>query len=121
MAESPDLEVPFTNDSERAGYIAELLSLSARLQLWRDQATHMAPPTEEARTARRGVRPEPRHRHDLAPNEWANLFETELDALFAARDRVVHGMRLGDRELRGAVWLAEQLVELLESSTTTKA
>jgi hypothetical protein len=106
MAESPDLEVPFTNDSERAAFIAELLSLSARLQLWRDQATNLAPVTEETQK-----------KSDLRPSEWADIFETELEALFAARDRVVHGIRLSDRELRGAVWLAQQLVELLESRT----
>jgi hypothetical protein len=47
---------------------------------------------------------------------WADLFDDELRAVSDARNRAVHGIRIGDRELRGAVWLARNLLALVESA-----
>jgi len=38
MAETPDLAVPFQNDSERGRYLVDLLQLTTQLEQWRDWA-----------------------------------------------------------------------------------
>jgi hypothetical protein len=115
MAEAPDLATPFQNDSERGRYLLDLLQLTTQLEQWRDWALN-----PDALS--------PRHRAvlatSMAPGDspelklagWADLFDDELRAVSDARNRAVHGIRIGDRELRGAVWLARNLLALVESA-----
>ena len=114
MAEAPDLTAPFENDRERGTYLADLLYLTTQLDQWRAWAMNPDARSVQQRdtlsTTLAGDNPE------LSLERWANLFDDELRAVSDARNRAVHGIRLGDRELRGAVWLARHLLELVESA-----
>lgn len=41
---------------------------------------------------------------------WASLYREEVDLIRKIRDVVVHGLEVPDADLRGAVWLARQII-----------
>jgi hypothetical protein len=113
MAEAPDLTVPFENDRERGVFLADLLYLTTQLDQWRDWSLNIEAlsPGQRAQLASAVG---PGDTPDLKLQRWITLFDDELRAVSDARNRAVHGIRLSDRELRGAVWLARHLLELVE-------
>jgi len=42
---------------------------------------------------------------EIKLRRWASLFGDEIEAVMESRNRVVHGLRLSDRELLSAHWL----------------
>jgi hypothetical protein len=113
MAELQSIAAPFENDSERSACLVELLHLSAQLERWRELAISPEALPSDRRTdlASAAV---PGDDPVLKLTRWVSLFDDELRAVFDARNRAIHGIRLGDRELRGATWLARHLLELIE-------
>lgn len=99
MLESPDLDQAFGGERERTRVIAQFLSACVELEDWKHLVGAAIPPPGDTTESRR--------RRFLA------LFDEELTAVFDARNRVVHGLRLSDRELRGAVWLAQRLLAVI--------
>jgi hypothetical protein len=116
MVEPPDLHVPFGSDSERAAELARLLNLCSELERWLNLAAGPIVLSEERRAVLVA---------SLAPGDtpesklsrWATLFEDELRVVFDSRSRAVHGIRLGDPELRGTTWLADHLLQLIGPAT----
>jgi hypothetical protein len=114
MVEPPDLERPFAGDSERAVTLAELLRACVELEKWINLSADPARLTPEQKgsintSANSNVSPE------QGLQRWETVFDDELRAVIDARNRAIHGIRLGDAELRGASWLARGLLALLTS------
>jgi hypothetical protein len=113
MVESPDLSTPFANDSERALYLAELLELSAELERWNGLAASYGILSAEQRREVLVGTAIPGDDAGKKLKRWSTLFDEEIQAVLDARNRAVHGVRLGDPELRGATWLAHHLLDLV--------
>jgi hypothetical protein len=116
MFDPPDLDLPFNDDRERATVLARFLGLCIELESWHEYA--MIP--ELLTPARRRVVKASTQLGDTPEQilaRWIANFRDELEAAFDSRNRVVHGLRLSDRELRGAEWLARQLLQLIEHPT----
>jgi hypothetical protein len=114
MLEPQELRDPFRSDEERAAGIVKLIETDQRIQalLIAGRNTNDLLPPEIRRIllpqARRdNETPEPR----LA--RWVTLFGDDIETIHDTRSRVVHGVRASDSEIRGAIWLGEQLLELL--------
>jgi hypothetical protein len=113
MPQQPDLETPFTDERERGAAFATLLGACVELERWRALARAELPP---------GSSEQPTHATEVGdpagfePARWLELFEDELLAVFDVRNRVVHGVRLSDTELRSANWLAVELLGLLTAA-----
>ena len=115
MFEQPDLSKPYSNEAERAAALSVLLRLSLELEQWLDAAAYPGGMSPARRATLsfpiiEGDNPESRI------SRWANLFDDELRVVLDSRNRVVHGLRLNDKEIRGAVWLAGQLLRLVDST-----
>lgn len=112
MVEPPDLKTPFENDSERAIALAELLQACAALERWIYLAANPERMTDEQRSEI-GPLLDPDDLPEDKLRRWGSIFDQELRAVIDARNRAVHGLRLGDTELRGATWLAKRLLDLV--------
>ena len=110
------LDRPYRDEDERAEDLLELIQLDRRLYRWLDLARRS--PDEWPSTVRddlvrappnvEGDSPEAKLRH------WADRFGDEIQIVRDVRNRLVHSMRLGDSELRGAVWIGAHLIALVE-------
>ena len=49
---------------------------------------------------------------------WVTIFGDDVETVHDVRSRVVHGVRTPDGEIRGAVWLALRILDLLEPANT---
>jgi hypothetical protein len=112
MLEEPSLDLPFVDERERGLAFAQLLSACVELEKWQELALNPKSLSSDQRHALIGSL-EAGDTVELKLRRWASLFDDELRAVFESRNRVVHGLRLGDKELRGAVWLAQHLLSLI--------
>lgn len=111
MLEPPDLDHPLT-EQDRAVTLARFLGTCVGLEYWLRLADgdHVPSDVRDAMSTRMQGGDSP----ELMLTRWQNLFEEELRAVFHSRNRLVHGVRLTDKELRGADWLANQLLRLID-------
>jgi hypothetical protein len=112
VLDKPHLDLPFADERERGLALAQLLNACVELERWEELVLDPAGLSLDERHALSdsldvGDTVESKLRR------WASLFGDELRAVLESRNRVVHGVRLGDPELRGAVWLAQGLLGLL--------
>lgn len=115
MLEPPNLDSPFQDESERASVMATFLTACVQLEEWKDLAQGLSAISAHQRevlqrSLEKGDFPEQKLQR------WATLFDDEIEAAFASRNRIAHGIKINDRELRGAHWLALHLLELITSS-----
>lgn len=116
MLEDPALELPYADESDRGRALAELLSACADLEEWRSAAQHPITLGSAQRDAL-AVGLVGGDSVEMKLQRWVSLFEDEISAVLETRNRVVHGLRLSDKELRGAVWLARHLLGLVGPGT----
>jgi hypothetical protein len=112
VLEEPYLGLPFVDERQRGLALAQLLSACVELEKWQEPALNPNSLSSDQRhalisTLDAGDTVESKLRR------WASLFDDELRAVFESRNRVVHGLRPGGKELRGAVWLAQNLLSLI--------
>lgn len=112
MLEPPGLRTPYANDSERGAALAELLGACMAIEQWLRVAAERKLTPDRSATLSKSL--QPGDTPELKLERWSALFDEELRAVIDARNRAIHGVRLGDAELRGAVWLARHLLRLLD-------
>lgn len=112
MLEPPDLDLTFGNESERGVALAEFLVACVALEEWRSLARSHQPVPQDQLARLRSA--EPGESSEAKLRRWAALFDDELTAVFESRNRVAHGLRMSDGELRGAHWLASHLLQLVQ-------
>jgi hypothetical protein len=118
LSTPPDLDLPFANDRERARALAAFLENCGAIETWVEYAASPTTiPAEVRKTLELSI--EPGDALELKLRRWANLFADEIRAVLDARSRVIHGMGLGDKELRGATWLANHLLGLVQEQGGT--
>ena len=115
MLEPPDIARRFESDDERAEAIVRLADLDRRIQAWHKVSADSgdALPTQVRELLLRRPMP-PGETPELRLNRWMMIFNDDIDTVHDARARVIHGVRVPDVDLRGAVWLAQHLIDLLE-------
>jgi hypothetical protein len=114
--EPPELDRPFTTERERTEALSTFLDACIALQTWLDTAranVSMSPDQRQILSMRLESGDSPEQKL----GRWANLFDDELKATLDVRNRIVHGMAVPDRDLRGCTWLARRLLSYLEPAT----
>lgn len=114
MLEPPDLSRPFVGDQDRAEALVGLLRACEDLRRWIVLADVDHLPEEAVDDL--SVRVQPEESSEMMLARWRSLFDDELQAVFDSRNRFVHGLRLTDKELRSAQWLARELLRLVDPS-----
>lgn len=111
----PDLGKPYSSEVERAVDIEALLAFWNLIETLRDlagkPASEWMPPEmnlfSRAGSAVSGEHPQQRLQR------WVNLYSDEINIIGEVRNRLVHGprnARVTDPEIRGAAWLAKQIL-----------
>lgn len=112
MLEEPYLDQPFVGERERGLALAQFLSACVELEKWQELALNPDSLSPDERHALVGSLDEG-DTVEAKLGRWVSLFDDELRAVLESRNRVVHGFRLGDKELRGAVWLSQNLLSFI--------
>lgn len=114
LTDPPDLAARFADDSERGRALADVLHASNEIETWLQYA---ADPTSLPADARASLEADlaAGDAPELKLQRWRSLFADEIRAVLDARNRIVHGIRLTDAEIRGASWLARRLLLLIGS------
>ena len=108
----PDLSEPYSTEADRAGarealvlywFAIELLTKLAQqpADQWSNKQANVFPSSVP------GGPPEPPQQR-LA--RWANLYSDEIRITGDIRNRLVHGGLVADSELRGAIYLARNVI-----------
>jgi len=117
VLEPPDLKRVFGSERERGRALAEFLLACLALDDWQTVAFSRRPLPQDRRALLQSA--EPGDSPELKLGRWVALYEDELIAVFESRNRIEHGLRISDGELRGAHWLATHLLELLQPVAVT--
>jgi hypothetical protein len=113
MLHPPELDIAFSDENERAQSLATFLGTCVKLEMWRELALRPGSLSPD-RTTLLSRTLEDGDTVELKLRRWATLFGDELEAVMESRNGVVHGLRLSDRELAGADWLADHLLRLID-------
>lgn len=114
--EPPELDRPFTSERDRADAMARFLRAFNELEFLGDFAgLDTLPAHVRSHMSASSLAPGDSIEHRL--RRWSNLFSDEITALRDARNRMVHGIAVSDAELKGADWLARQLLRMVGAET----
>jgi hypothetical protein len=117
MLEPPDIAEPFERDEERATAIVKLLELDQRIQVWLQIRRSMS--GELPSDARIRLMDASRRDDDIPESRlgrWVTIFGDDIETIHDTRSRVIHGVRVPDAQIRGAIWLGQQILNLLEGT-----
>jgi hypothetical protein len=107
----PDISVPYATEADRANAREAVLLYSSLIEV----LTHLADQTASSWSADQevlfpaGLRENPTHRL----TRWIAAFSDEIKVIRDVRNRMVHAGVVTDPELRGAEWLARQIISTL--------
>lgn len=119
MPDRVDLDRRYADEDERATAIVRLLTLDQELRVWSEVSLDVPITLSTDQRDRLRAVLVPGDIPELKLKRWKEMFDEEIGVVHDARSRVVHSVSVGDPELRGAVWLAEHLLELLVGSSSS--
>jgi hypothetical protein len=110
----PDLGKPYNSEAERAAdreaLVAYWYGIERLMQLAEKPDSQWTP--EETNMFPRSVPGGPPEHPEQRLKRWLSLYKDEISVIRSIRNRLVHGSYLAmtDPELRGAAWLARQVL-----------
>jgi len=107
----PDLSRPYTTEADRANAREALLLYSWLIEVLVRLADQAAKPwsAEQEVLFPASLRENPARRL----SRWITTFGDEIEVIGDVRNRMVHAGTVTDPELRGAEWLARQIISTL--------
>ncbi len=118
MLEPPDISEAFASSDQRADAIVQLIAIDRRLQEWRRIRSQTSGALPSHIRLRLLPTTSPADSPELRLARWVTVFGANIETIHDIRARVVHGIWTPDGEIRGAIWLGQRLLDLLEKSDT---